>query len=132
MHPSISENNAWSKPDPDSPHPAWLYANTYADMNHLKAYIDVAMEAAGIPKMPGWKIAELKSIRQQVKDQMPDQLQQDWVEGNLFSTDTEESNAAEEDEEDVEDEEEDTPVEEEEEDIEDVEEEEEKEYADDV
>ena len=89
-HPGAVGNMAWSKPDPDNVHPAWLYANTYADMNHLKAYIDVAMEAAGIPKLPRWKIDELKAIRQQTKDQMPERMQQDWLEGNLAAAGWEE------------------------------------------
>lgn len=84
-HPS--ESGEWSKPIPTSPHQAWLYANTYADLNHLKPYIDVVMEHAGVPKLPGWKIDELRAIRLQIKEQMPENVQKDWVQGNLWSVD---------------------------------------------
>ena len=77
----------WSKPNPESPHQAWLYANTYADMNHLRPYIDAAMQAAGVPKLPGWKIDELKAIRMQIKDQMPESVRKSWLRGDLFSAD---------------------------------------------
>ena len=130
MHPSVAEKNQWSKPDPDSPHPAWLYANTYADMNHLKAYIDVAMEAAGIPKLPGWKIAELKAIRQQVKEQMSEQLQDEWVDGNLFSSEWKEEISAEEDDVEDDDEEEEEEIADQEEDVEEEQIQDDKEYVD--
>ena len=85
-HPSENGSGPWSKPAVEGTHPAWLYANTYADMNHLRAYIDVSLEAAGIPKLPQWKIDELKAIRMQIKDQMPDNVRKEWLRGNLFST----------------------------------------------
>ncbi|WPT13760.1 hypothetical protein PSENEW3_00001599 [Picochlorum sp. SENEW3] len=102
MHPSSEEGSAWSRPDPENIHPAWLYANTYADMNHLGAFIDVAMEAAGIPKLPGWKIDELKAIRQQTRDQMPERMRQDWLEGNLAAAGWEEDDTVDEEDDGIE------------------------------
>ena len=98
-HPS--ESGPWSKPKAEDTHQAWLYANTYADMNHLKPYIDATMEAAGIPKLPGWKIDELKAIRMQIKDQIPESLRRSWLRGDLFSTDTLENDELYEEDEDL-------------------------------
>jgi hypothetical protein len=41
----------WAAPKGQKPHPAWINANTYADLNHLGPYIDEVMRLAGIPKM---------------------------------------------------------------------------------
>jgi len=87
-HPSESGSGQWARPSVETTHPAWLYANTYADMNHLRPYIDACMETAGIPKLPQWKIDELRAIRAQIRAQMPDGLRKEWLRGNLFSTET--------------------------------------------
>ncbi len=87
-HPSESGSGPWARPSVETTHPAWLYANTYADMNHLRPYIDACMETAGIPKLPEWKIDELRAIRAQIRAQMPDGLREEWLRGNLFSTET--------------------------------------------
>ena len=87
-HPSESTSGPWVRPSAEATHPAWLYANTYADMNHLRPYIDACMETAGIPKLPQWKIDELSAIRAQIRAQMPDGLRKEWLRGNLFSTET--------------------------------------------
>jgi len=52
---SSSQGGEWTMPRSDTtttaPHPAWLHANTYADLNHLGPYIDEVMRAAGVPEM---------------------------------------------------------------------------------
>ena len=88
MATSDRGSGPWARPSVETTHPAWLYANTYADMNHLRPYIDACMETAGIPKLPQWKIDELRAIRAQIRAQMPDGLRDEWLRGNLFSTET--------------------------------------------
>lgn len=62
-HPAAS--GEWAEPEGDAPHPAWLNANTYADINHLGLYIDEAMKQAGIPKMDPALVAQLKAAKLQ-------------------------------------------------------------------
>lgn len=67
-HPDPPESNSeWSAPHGDVPHPAWLNANTYADLSHLGPYIDAIMQQAGIRKMNPRKVAKLNAARIQEK-----------------------------------------------------------------
>lgn len=51
-HPtSPSLGGPWSEPDFNDPHPAWLNANTYVDLNHVGPYIDEIMKQAGIKRI---------------------------------------------------------------------------------
>jgi len=56
-----SQGGAWASPGDgqSQPHPAWLHANMYADLNHLGPYIDEAMRLSGIPKMSVRNVARL-------------------------------------------------------------------------
>jgi hypothetical protein len=44
-------DSGWAAPRGAWPHPAWLNANTYADLNHLGPYIEEIMAQAGIPAL---------------------------------------------------------------------------------
>lgn len=100
-HPT--EEGEWVRPDFEDTHPAWLYANTYADLNHLGAYIDSAMEIAGIERLSAAKIAEMNALRLQIKQQMPERMRSQWEDGNLAAAGWEENDAEDEEMEDVED-----------------------------
>ena len=107
FQPHPNPDGEWSTLDAENLHPAWLYANTYADLNHLGPFIDEAMELAGVPRLSQARIAELNAIRLQTKQQMPKRIRTDWEEGNLAAAGWESEDGGDEDANEDPDEEED-------------------------
>ena len=68
-----SDELYWSSPaygyqgNANAVHPAWLHANTYADLNHLGAYIDEVMRLAGVEKMDPAVLSEVAAAEQQIE-----------------------------------------------------------------
>jgi hypothetical protein len=67
-----SQGGAWAFPGegPNQPHPAWLHANTYADLNHLGPFIDEAMRLAGVPKMSVRNVARLAEEERRAEEEL--------------------------------------------------------------
>ncbi|KAG7669285.1 hypothetical protein Ndes2526B_g05586 [Nannochloris sp. 'desiccata'] len=67
-----SQGGAWASPgeSKNQPHPAWLHANTYADLNHLGPFIDEAMRLAGVSKMDPKLIAKLAQEEQLAEQEL--------------------------------------------------------------
>jgi hypothetical protein len=70
----LSQGGTWALPSSSSSsgegsqtHPAWLHANTYADLNHLGPFVDEVMRLAGVSKMDPKVIAKLAKEEQQAE-----------------------------------------------------------------
>ena len=52
------------------PHPAWVNANTFADMNHLGPYIEEVMLLAGVAKMDPTAVAAIRVLEEEAEGEI--------------------------------------------------------------